>query len=73
MLAECEIEAVIPPKKNRRERHEYDRQDYKHRNLVERLFNRLKAFRRVSTRYDKLARSFFGTLCLACWFSSADE
>jgi len=72
VLAEHEVEAVIPPKRNRREQREYDRQAYKHRNLVERMFNRLKQFRRVATRYDKLARSFLSILYVACWFIQAD-
>ena len=47
-------EAVIPPKKNRKVLRAYDEHLYKERNLVERLFNKLKNFRRVATRYDKL-------------------
>ena len=42
------------PKSNRKEPWEYDRDLYKRRNEVERFFRRLKAFRRVFTRYDKL-------------------
>ncbi len=38
---------------------------YKHRNEVERLWGRLKEWRAVATRYDKLAQSFMGVLCLA--------
>ena len=60
------IEAVIPPKANRLEQRQYDRHVYKDRNLVERLFNRIKQFRRVATRYEKLARDFFGMVCLTC-------
>ena len=45
---------VVPPKKNRKEPWEYDRELYKRRNEVERYFRRLKGFRRVFTRYDKL-------------------
>ena len=59
------IEAVIPPKANRKEQREYDRHQYKDRNLVERFFNRVKQFRRVATRYEKLARNFFGMINLA--------
>jgi transposase len=70
-LAEREIEAVIPPKKNRLEQREYDRQAYKHRNIVERMFNRLKQFRRVATRYEKLARNYLGMICVAYWFIGA--
>ena len=43
---------VIPPKNNRRQPWTYDRQIYKRRNEVERLFHRLKAYRRIFTRYD---------------------
>jgi len=45
---------VVPPKSNRREPWEYDQQLYKQRNEVERLFRRLKGFRRLFTRFDKL-------------------
>jgi transposase len=65
-LEQREIEAVIPPKANRVEQREYDRHVYKDRNLVERFFCRLKQFRRIATRYEKLARNFFGMLSLAC-------
>ncbi len=49
---------VVPPKKNRREPWEYDKQLYKQRNEVERLFRRLKGFRRVFSRFDKLDSVF---------------
>jgi transposase len=39
---------------------------YKDRNLVERIFNRLKQFRCVAARYDKLDTSFLSFICLAC-------
>lgn len=45
---------VVPPKSNRVEPWEYDKELYKRRNEVERYFRRLKGFRRVFTRYDKL-------------------
>ena len=45
---------VVPPKKNRKNPWNYDEQLYKQRNQVERLFRRIKRFRRVFTRYDKL-------------------
>lgn len=57
--------AVIPPKKNRKVQREYDKETYKNRNQVERFFNRLKNFRRVATRYDKLASSFLAFVQLA--------
>ena len=45
---------VVPPKKNRLEPWNYDKELYKRRNEVERLFRRIKGFRRVFTRYEKL-------------------
>lgn len=58
------IEPVIPSKKDRKQPIPYDREKYKQRNLIERLFNKLKHWRRISTRYDKTADSFLGFLCL---------
>ena len=45
---------VVPPKTNRLEPWEYDRAMYKKRNEIERLFRRLKGFRRIFSRFDKL-------------------
>jgi len=45
---------VVPPKKNRLAPWEYDKQMYKRRNEVERLFRRLKGFRRIFSRFEKL-------------------
>lgn len=63
--------AVIPPRSNRLVQRHYDRHLYRRRNLIERFFNRLKQFRRVATRYDKLARSFLVFAQLACALKSA--
>lgn len=46
---------VIPSQSTRKLQREHDPQRYKNRNRVERFFNRLKQFRRIATRYDKLA------------------
>lgn len=54
------MEPVVPPKKNRLEPWEYDRELYKKRNEVERLFRRLKGFRRVFSRFEKLDIMFVG-------------
>jgi transposase len=59
-------QAVIPPRRNRTEQRVYDRHLYKDRNLVERFFARLKQFRRIATRYEKLARNFTSMLNLTC-------
>ena len=45
---------VVPPKSNRKNPWDYDKQLYKQRNQVERLFRRIKRFRRIFTRYDNL-------------------
>jgi len=58
-------EPVIPPTKTRLEPHSYDRHAYRERHLVECLFSRLKQFRRIATRYEKLARNFMSMLNLA--------
>ena len=59
-------QAVIPPRSNRTEKRAYDRHLYKDRNLVERFFSRLKQFRRIATRYEKLACNFVSMLNLVC-------
>jgi len=58
-------EVVIPPKSNRKNPREYDKILYKERNKVERMFGKLKQFRRVATRYDKLTVSYMGFVLLA--------
>ena len=57
--------AVIPPKKNRIVKREYDEVLYKERNLAERFINRIKQYRRVATRYEKTARNFLGFVHVA--------
>ncbi|GES53734.1 hypothetical protein Rhsp01_63500 [Rhizobium sp. NBRC 114257] len=59
------IRPVIPPKANRKNPPACDFLVYKDRNRIERLFNKLKQFRRVATRYDKTARWFAAFLALA--------
>jgi transposase len=59
-------QAIIPPRSNRKTQRKIDWHRYKARNLVERFFNRLKQFRRIATRYDKLANRFNAFLDLAC-------
>src|SRR4051794_18784504 len=55
------IRAVIPSKSNQRRQPNFDRAAYRRRNLVERLINRLKQFRRIATRYEKRAANY---LCM---------
>ena len=56
------IKVTIPRRSNERKPNRYDRTIYKSRNLVERLINRLKQFRRLATRYEKRAENY-----LAMW------
>jgi transposase len=56
---------VVPPKSNRKEPWEYDRERYKQRNEIERYFLRLKRFRKIFTRYDKLDVIFSGFIYFA--------
>ena len=58
------IKPVIPGRANRKKRIRYDKEVYKGRNVIERCICRLKDFRRIATRYDKLARNFFSSVCL---------
>jgi transposase len=59
------ITAVIPPKSTRKHPRGCDLVLYKERNLIERFFNKLKSFRGIATRYDKLARNFLAAVQLA--------
>ena len=61
-LTELEIQPVIPPKKNRVIQIPYDAELYKERNRIERFINRMKQFRRIATRYEKLAQTFMAFL-----------
>ena len=56
---------VVPPKKNRKEPWEYNKILYKQRNKIERFFLRLKRFRRIFSRYDKLDVLFSGFILFA--------
>ena len=62
LIAKMEAEAVIPPKSNRVDQREYDKNLYADRNKVERFYNKAKSYRRLATRYEKIARNF-----LAFW------
>lgn len=57
--------AVIPPRSSRKVQRSFDRSQYRNRNVIERFFARLKQFRRVATRYDKLASRFESFVIIA--------
>ena len=64
-IAEGGGQPVIPPKRNRTLKRPYDAELDKEPNIIERFFNKLKKFRRVATRYDKLLANFMGSVKLA--------
>lgn len=58
-------QAVIPPRKNRKVQYDYDKVVYRQRNIIERMFCRLKDWRRISTRFDRKIQNFMGAVALA--------
>ena len=65
LLADKGIDAVIPSIRRRKPLIPHDIAAYRDRNLIERMYGRLKDFRRVATRYDKLARNFLAGVMIA--------
>jgi len=66
------MEIVIPPKKNRIEQRDYDKDVYKLRHLVENAFLKLKQWRGIATRYAKNTASFLAAIqirCIALWLN----
>ncbi len=64
LLADSGVDAVIPPKSNRKEKRDYDVEKYKARHLIENFFGKLKQYRAIATRYDKTARNFLEAIHL---------
>ncbi len=64
-IAQTGEKVVIPPKRNRKTQRDYDVELYKEGKIIEHLFNKLKQFRKVATRYDKLLANFMGFVKLA--------
>ena len=65
LLAAQQVEVVIPSRRNRKQPRDYDRIHYRERNIVERFINKIKWYRRIFTRYDKLARRYMAFLHFA--------
>ena len=63
--SEAWLSPTIPRKSNERHRGRFDKELYKLRNMVERLFNRLKQYRRIATRYEKVAENYRAMLVVA--------
>ena len=68
MAKSAGIEAVIPPKKNRKNQRPYDKYLYKLRHLVENAFLSLKRWRGIATRYVKNTSSFLAAVQIRCIF-----
>lgn len=64
-LAERGIVACIPTKSNRKHPIQHDRTLYRQRHKIENMFGRLKDWRRIHTRYDRCAHTFFSAICIA--------
>lgn len=64
-LREQGTRPVIPGRSNRKRKITYDKARYRDRHLVENAFCRLKDFRRIATRYDKLGQNFLSAVALA--------
>ena len=67
------IQAVIPSTASRTVPYPLDRQAYARRNLIERLFCRLKNWRRIATRYDRLSQNYLAALALVAIASAWAE
>ena len=64
-LKERGVEPCIPPTKSRKAPPHYDKALYRTRHKIENLFAKLKDWRRIATRYDRCAHSFFSAICIA--------
>ncbi len=56
---------IIPPRSNRKNQYDYDKTIYKQRNIIERMFCRLKDWRRIATRFDRNIKNFMAAIALA--------
>ena len=64
-LAERKIKTCIPSRANRKVPIAHDRKLYQKRHKIENMFGRLKDWRRIHTRYDRCAHTFFSSICIA--------
>lgn len=64
----CGAKVVIPSRAWNKKQREYDKNLYKQRNLIERFYGKIKHYRRIATRYDKLANTFKSFIYFAAIF-----
>jgi putative transposase len=71
LLLQRDTVPVIPNNPTRKRHHPFDETAYRQRSLIERIFCRLKDWRRIASRYDKLAANFAAAVMIAtlviCW------
>ncbi len=65
-IIDREAVPVIPPRSNRKEPHSYDESLYRERHLVECFIGKIKHYRRIFSRFEKLGRSYLGFLHFVC-------
>jgi putative transposase len=70
-LHERGTKPVIPNRRNRKQPFSFSKRLYKLRWRIESAFNRLKDFRRIATRYDRLARNYLASVCLSAALASS--
>lgn len=73
LIHKMKARACIKPNPTRRRRKRYDRERYKHRNVIERFFRRIKQCRRIATRYEKKAANFVSFVWLATGVTAPNE
>ena len=73
LIRRMKARACIKPNPTRVRKKRYDRQRYKHRNVIERFFRRIKQCRRIATRYEKKAANFAGFIWLAAGITEKIE
>lgn len=71
LVRKMKARACIRPNPTRRRKKRYDRRRYRHRNVIERFFRRIKQCRRVATRYEKKAANFAGFVWLAAFVTES--
>jgi len=71
-LHQKHIRCTIARRKNERRRGSFEKSHYRKRNIIERLINRLKQFRRIATRYEKRAANFSAMITIASLFLFSD-
>lgn len=64
-LIERGITPCIPPRSNRKSSPAFERTLYRNRHKIENMFGKLKDWRRIHTRYDRCAHTFFSAICIA--------